>query len=150
MSSQWKTAQETAFNEANKLLTSSKILVHYDPHKPLVLSCDVSPYGVGAVLSHKLDDGYEHPVAFASRTLSPAEKQYFQLDKEGLAIIFRVQRFYHYLLGREFTILLYLTTNPYSTCLADQVIDKLHAVHTGISIMKSLAHSYVSVVAWHG
>ena len=75
---QWGMPQQTAFKEAKKLLTSSQVLVHFDAHKPLVLSCDASPYGVGAVLSHKLGDGSEHPVAFASRTLSPAEKQYSQ------------------------------------------------------------------------
>ena len=101
---QWGMPQQTAFKEAKKLLTSSQVLVHFDAHKPLVLSCDASPYGVGAVLSHKLGDGSEHPVAFASRTLSPAEKQYSQLDKEGLAIIFGIKRFHHYLLGRKFTI----------------------------------------------
>ena len=41
----------------------------------------------------KLDDGTEHPVAFASCTLSPAEKKYAQLDKEGLAIVFGVKHF---------------------------------------------------------
>jgi len=85
-------------------LTSSQPLVLYDPYKLLVLSCDALPYGVGSILSHKLNDGSEYPVAFASGTLSPAEKRYSQVDKEGLAIIFGVKRLYYHLLGRKFTI----------------------------------------------
>ena len=100
----WGEEQRQAFQQAKVALTSAKVLVHYDPSQKLILSCDASPYGVGAVLSHKLEDGTEHPVAFASRSLSPAEKKYAQLDKEGLAIVFGVRHFHHYLLGRRFTI----------------------------------------------
>ena len=70
--------------------------------KPIVVSCDASPYGIGAVLSHVDSDGLEHPVAFASRKLASAERNYSQLDKEGLALVFAVKKFHKYLSGREF------------------------------------------------
>ena len=73
------------------------------PTKRGHFSCDASPYGVGAVLSHRTDEG-ERPVAFASRSLSVAEKKYAHLDKEGLAIIFGVKKFNGYLFGRKFEI----------------------------------------------
>ena len=59
--------------------------------KPIILACDALQYGLGAALSHVMDDGKEHPVAYASRTLTPAEKNYSQLKKEGLAIIFGIK-----------------------------------------------------------
>ena len=82
---------------------SSCLLTHFDPQKKVILSCDASPYGVGAVISHKTDEG-EKPIVFAYHSLSAAEKKYAQLDKEGLATIFGVKKFHHYLFGTKFEI----------------------------------------------
>ena len=62
----WGTEQKSAFNEIKEQLTSDSLLVHYDPDAKLILSCDASAYGVGAVLSHQFNDGIEKPIAFAS------------------------------------------------------------------------------------
>ena len=66
----WSTKQQEAFERAKKLLKSAELLIHYDSSKELLLACDASPCGVGAVLSHKLEDGSERPISYASRILS--------------------------------------------------------------------------------
>ena len=100
----WEAAQIKAFQKSKDMLKSAKLLVHYDSTKELILSCDASPYGIGAVLSHVFEDGSERPIAYASRTLADAEKNYAQVDKEGLSVIFGVKKFHQYLYGKTFVI----------------------------------------------
>ena len=52
-----------------------------------------------------MEDGSERPIAYASRTLAAAEKNYSQLEKEALAIIFGLGKFHQYVYGRKFTII---------------------------------------------
>ena len=100
----WTSKEDDAFQRVKCHLASCKLLAHYDPKLPINLACDASPYGVGAVLSHVMPDGSEKPVAYASRSLASAEKNYSQLDKEALAIIFGVKRFHQYIYGRTFQL----------------------------------------------
>ena len=78
----WGKEQEDAFQNAKSQLTSTKLLAHIDPDKELVLSCDASPYGVGAVLAYRFEDSVERPIIYASRSLAPAERRYSQLERE--------------------------------------------------------------------
>ncbi len=78
----WGKKQELVFKEAKQRLTSTRVLTHYNPEKTLVLSCDASPYGLGVIISHRLDDGSEKPIAFASKSLAPAERKSTQMDKD--------------------------------------------------------------------
>ena len=100
----WDKSRAEAFEAANNALQDDTLLVHYDGNRQLILACDASPYGLGAVLSHIMDDGQERPIAYASRTLTAAEKNYSQLEKEALGVVFAVQKFHNYLYGREFII----------------------------------------------
>ncbi|XP_043236344.1 uncharacterized protein K02A2.6-like [Amphibalanus amphitrite] len=85
----WGERQKVSFQETKDLLAVAPVLVHYQQDKPLVLTADASPYGVAAVLSHPdPQTGADQPIAFASRSLTPAERNYSQLDREALAIIF--------------------------------------------------------------
>ena len=99
----WGPAQNAAFQKAKEALASSELLIHFDPEKPLIMAVDASPYGVGAVLSHEVPEG-EKPIAFASRTLSQAERNYSQTEREGLAMIWGVKKFHQYLLGLKVKI----------------------------------------------
>ena len=100
----WQSQQRTAFQKSKELLLSLQVFVHYDPKLEIVLACDASCYGIGAVLAHKMPDGSEKPIGFASRTLSSTERQYSQIEKEGLSCVFGVKRFHAYLIGRHFSL----------------------------------------------
>ena len=100
----WTSSAQRSFDACKNALTSASLLVHYDVKKELKLACDASAYGVGAVTSHVLENGEEKPIAFASRTLTHSEKNYAQIEKEALAIIFGVKKFHQYLYGRKFCL----------------------------------------------
>ena len=61
---------------------SDCVLAHYNSSMELVMACNASPYGIGAVLSYQYSDGDEIPTAFALHSLGAAEKNYLQLEKE--------------------------------------------------------------------
>ena len=76
--------------------------MHFDSQVPFTLACDASAYEVGVVLSHRWPDGWECPIAYASRSLSDAERNYSPLEKEGLALVYGVKHFHAYLFGHSF------------------------------------------------
>ena len=78
----------------------------YNPDLPLKVDSEASSTGLGAVLSQILPNGEERPVEYISRSLSPAETRYAQIDREGLAIVWAIKRFHIYVYGREFTLLI--------------------------------------------
>ncbi len=100
----WSKQCTQAFQETKKLVMSDTVLTHFDPHKPLRVACDASPYGMGAVLSHMMADGTERPIAFALCSLTAAKKNYAQIDREALSLVWGVKRFNQNLYGNTFTL----------------------------------------------
>ena len=97
----WTKERDNAFKAAK--IVAPNVLIHY-PNLPIRLAGNASAYGVGAVISHVMDDGNEWPIAFASRTLLPSEKNYSQVEKEALSLIFGISKFHTYLYGRKFLL----------------------------------------------
>ena len=85
-------AQQHAFHVTKQKLTSAGVLTHFDPQQKVILTCDASPYGVGAIIAHQTSEA-EKPIALVSCFLSAAQKKYAHLDK-GLAIIFGRNKFH--------------------------------------------------------
>ncbi|UYV63627.1 hypothetical protein LAZ67_2005063, partial [Cordylochernes scorpioides] len=100
----WDCSQERAFRRLKELLTTQPILAAYDVRKPTMVSSDASSYGLGAVLKQEGKNGIWLPVAYSSRTMTPTEKRYAQIEKEALAITWACERFQDFLLGKRFRI----------------------------------------------
>ena len=77
----WSDAQEQAFKDIKKLVTSAPILTYYDCQKPLTIHNDASAYGIGSAI---FQDG--RPIAYASRVLSDVESRYAQIEKGDACI----------------------------------------------------------------
>ena len=97
----WSDECDTAFKQVKRKLCEAPVLMHYNPELPIP---DASNYGIGAVLSHVDSDGQEHPIAFVSRTLSQCEKNYSQVEKEALSLIFGFRKFHKYVYGWHFIL----------------------------------------------
>ena len=100
----WQAPQQAAFDTLKQRLTSAPVLRIADPNRPFELATDASLHAIGAVLQQSDDNGRPHPVAFASRVLQPAERNYNTQEIEGLALIYAVKKFHAYLFGRPFTV----------------------------------------------
>lgn len=92
----WEDGEEKAFSELKHLVTQAPILAYYSPDKELVIQCDASSRGLGAVL---LQEG--RPLAYTSRALTDPETRYTTIEKEMLAIVFALEKWYQFAYGRH-------------------------------------------------
>lgn len=100
---EWRNEHEQAFQTLKEKLTTGPVLQYPDFEKPFILTTDSSRVALGAVLSQG-ELGKDLPVAYASRTLNKAERNYGVTELEMLAITWATRYFRPYLLGRHFTV----------------------------------------------
>ena len=96
----WSSSQEIAFQSIKKKIAEITLLAFYDQNKELTLENDASEFGIGSVLKQN-----DKPIAYASRLLSDTERRYAQIEKEMLAIVFGLEKFHHYVFGRDVNII---------------------------------------------
>ncbi|XP_043243059.1 uncharacterized protein K02A2.6-like [Amphibalanus amphitrite] len=100
----WTAECAAAVRRVKDMLSTAPVLMRYDPVLPLRLVTDASATGVGAALMQVTPEGLERPVQYASRTLTPTERKYAQVEREAAAVSFGVRRFHQFLFGRPFTL----------------------------------------------
>ncbi len=101
---QWTVAAQESFDQVKKAIVDSPALSLFNPNLGTILSCDASDYGVGAVLTQLDDQGIERTIAFASRSLSDAERKYSIVEKEALACVWSAEKWRTWLWGRKFML----------------------------------------------
>ncbi|GBN50696.1 Retrovirus-related Pol polyprotein from transposon 17.6 [Araneus ventricosus] len=104
----WEAPQEAAFQKMKKILSSDPVLMIFDPRKETTVTTDTSSYGLGATICQKETNcqanGRRSVIAYASRTLTPTESRYAQIEKEVLAVVWGCEKFRDYLTGMHFKI----------------------------------------------
>ncbi len=98
----WGDEQQRAFEELKTRLQTAPVLAHPDPSRQFILNSDASGFAVAAVLSQQQEDGSIRPVAYYSKKMNAAEKNYGVTDKELLAIVEAVRHWRCYLEGNPF------------------------------------------------
>ncbi|GFS96184.1 transposon Tf2-9 polyprotein [Trichonephila clavipes] len=107
----WGPEEVEAFNSLKKALTSDPVLGMYDERASTEIHTDASGYGIGAVLV-QIQNNVEKVIAYASRTLTKAEKYYSTTERECLAIVWATNKFRPYIFGKHFTVV----TDHHSLC----------------------------------
>ena len=95
----WTPQMSIAFQDLKQRLVSPPVLALPDFDQPFIVETDASNVALGAVLAQKCRDGAVHPIQYASRTLTPAERNYSACEREALAVVFALKKFRVYLLS---------------------------------------------------
>ena len=96
---QWQEDHQEVFERIKHAITADSSLQYYNPNRPAVVEVDASQKGLGAVLRQ---DG--KIVAYASKSLTSAQSNYSNIERETLGMVYGITRFHTYLFGTKFTL----------------------------------------------
>ena len=120
----WGVLQQEAFEEVKKAVITAPVLALFDLTYETIVSADASCYSLGAVLMQRQPGGNLKPVAYITRSLTPTEMRYTQIEKEALAFTWASELFSDYLLGLHFHI--ETDHKPLVPLFSTKNLDELH------------------------
>lgn len=95
---EWTQLEQNAFDQLKIKLSTAPVLQQINPSKPCIIKIDASSYAIGAVIVQgELDE--EHPIEYASRLLTTAERNYSTIEREALAVVWSTEKFRGYIEG---------------------------------------------------
>ena len=127
----WTDVHDRVFQELKDRVSKDCLIQFYDPHKPLFIECDASKQGIGCMMLQPDDNipaDVNHdtpsnllPVAYASKSLSEAEQNYGNIERELLGVVFSLETFKHFTSSRQTNIITdhKPLTSLFSKCLAN-------------------------------
>ena len=101
---EWGDEHTVVFNAIKEAVANITKVRYYDATRETRVKCDASHDGLGATLEQQNDEGLWVSISFAYRYLNAQEKKYSTNELELLAVVWAVDRYKHYLLGKSFTI----------------------------------------------
>jgi hypothetical protein len=96
---EWTPAMEESFERSKVMMASAPVLKIAEPGKPFVIFSDASDFATGAVLMQDNGSGELQPIAFLSKKLDSAQRNYSMYEKEGVAIILALEQWRCYFEG---------------------------------------------------
>ena len=100
----WNPMLEEAFLNIKTALSKTTVLTAYNTAAELKVSADASSHSLGAALLQRQSSSHWQPVCYASRSMTSAEVNYAQIEKEALALTWACERFGDYVLGKSILI----------------------------------------------
>lgn len=100
----WTLESEKDFRKLQAALEKLPTLAFFDPNNLTRLIADASPVALGAVLLQFDKQNQPKVISYANKSLSDTERRYSQTEKESLALVWAVERFFYYLAGLEFEL----------------------------------------------